>query len=106
MLFDQLHEDAVAVVNANDDWSKRMVQNCHARVITFDLTGDADYRARDIAITSNASNFVLVTPDGRAEVSMGLIGRHNIENALCAAALVGETLGLTLHHIAPAIHAE
>jgi UDP-N-acetylmuramoyl-L-alanyl-D-glutamate--2,6-diaminopimelate ligase len=100
MLFDQLHEDAVAVVNANDDWSKRMVQNCHARVITFGLTGDADYRARDIAITSNASNFVLVTPDGRAEVSMGLIGRHNIENALCAAALVGETFGLTVHQIA------
>src|SRR4029078_3954805 len=100
MLFDQLHEDAVAVVNANDDWSKRMVQNCHARVITFGLTGDADYRARDIAITSNASNFVLGTPDGVAEVSMGLIGRHNIENALCAAALVGETFGLTVHQIA------
>ena len=31
---------------------------------------------------------------------MGLIGRHNIENALCAAALVGETFGLTVHQIA------
>jgi len=33
-------------------------------------------------INAGGSNFVLVTPDGRAEVKMGLIGRHNIENAL------------------------
>src|SRR5258705_9857262 len=31
---------------------------------------------------------------------MGLIGRNNIENALLAAALVGETFGLTVHQIA------
>jgi UDP-N-acetylmuramoyl-L-alanyl-D-glutamate--2,6-diaminopimelate ligase len=100
LLFEHLDEDAVAIVNADDEWSKRMVRKCPARVMTFGMTGSADYRARDIAITSNASNFVLVTPDGRAEVSMGLVGRHNIENALCAAALVGETFGLTVHQIA------
>jgi UDP-N-acetylmuramoyl-L-alanyl-D-glutamate--2,6-diaminopimelate ligase len=43
---------------------------------------------------------VLVTPDGKTEVKMHLIGRHNIENALCAAAIVGETLGLSVHQIA------
>ena len=31
---------------------------------------------------------------------MQLIGRHNIENALCAAAIVGETFGLSVHQIA------
>jgi UDP-N-acetylmuramoyl-L-alanyl-D-glutamate--2,6-diaminopimelate ligase len=31
---------------------------------------------------------------------MQLIGRHNIENALTAAALVGETFGLSVHQIA------
>ena len=55
---------------------------------------DADYQARDVAINAGGTNFVLVTPDGRAEVKMRLIGRHNIENALLAAALVGEMFGL------------
>ena len=31
---------------------------------------------------------------------MSLIGRHNIENALCAAAMVGETFQLSVHQIA------
>jgi UDP-N-acetylmuramoyl-L-alanyl-D-glutamate--2,6-diaminopimelate ligase len=34
---------------------------------------------------------------------MQLIGRHNIENALCAAAIVGEVFGLSVHQIASAL---
>ncbi len=99
-MFEHLHPDAAAVVNADDEASRRMVRACKGRVITFGMSKDADYRARDIAVNSEGSHFVLSTPDGRAEVTMGLIGRHNIENALCAAALVGETCGLTVHQIA------
>lgn len=99
-LFTSLSETAVAVVNADDKWSDRMVRDCNGRIIRFGFGKTADYRARDVAITSGGSKFVLHTPDGRAEVSMGLIGRHNIENALAAAALVGEAFGLSVHQIA------
>lgn len=99
-LFASLSETAVAVVNADDRWSPRMVQHCPGRVIRFGFGKTADYRARDVAITSNGSNFILHTPDGRAEVNMELVGRHNIENALAAAALVGEVFGLSVHQIA------
>ena len=99
-LFTSLDETAVAVVNAEDKWSERMAQNCQGRVIRFGFGKTADYRARDVAITASGSNFILHTPDGRAEVNMQLIGRHNIENALAAAALVGEVFGLSVHQIA------
>ncbi|HTL27916.1 MAG TPA: UDP-N-acetylmuramoyl-L-alanyl-D-glutamate--2,6-diaminopimelate ligase [Tepidisphaeraceae bacterium] len=101
-LFEMLDESAVAVVNGDDDYADRMVRNTQARVIRFGLNNnkDSDYRARDIAVTSSGTSFQLITPDGRAEVHMQLIGRHNIENALAAAALVGETLGLSVHQIA------
>ena len=99
-LFEGLDAQAVAVINADDKYSARMVQDCHARIIKFGFGRTADYRARDVAITSNGTHFVLCTPDGKAEVSMQLIGRHNIENALTAAALVGETFGLSVHQIA------
>ncbi|MBC8105118.1 MAG: UDP-N-acetylmuramoyl-L-alanyl-D-glutamate--2,6-diaminopimelate ligase, partial [Anaerolineae bacterium] len=101
MLFETLHTDAVAAVNVDDEWSKRMVANCHSRIIRFGMSSkDADYRAKDIAVTSAGSSFILHSPDGRAEVSMQLIGKHNIQNALCAAAIVGESLGATVHQIA------
>ena len=100
MLFAGLAEEAVAVVNADQEWSQRMTRDCRAKIVTFGMKENADYRAADMSVTSNGTNFVLVTPDGRAEVSMTLIGRHNIENALCAAAMVGETFGLSVHQIA------
>ncbi|MGH7178244.1 MAG: Mur ligase family protein, partial [Tepidisphaeraceae bacterium] len=85
MLFDSLAPDAVACVNADDAQSHLMVRDCKARIIRFAMQTTADYRAADIAVTAQGSRFILQTPDGRAEVAMQLIGRHNIENALCAA---------------------
>ena len=78
-----------------------MERDCQARIIRFGFGKDADYRARDIAITSQRKQLHPASrPTAAAEVSMGLIGRHNIENALLAAALVGETFGLSVHQIA------
>jgi UDP-N-acetylmuramoyl-L-alanyl-D-glutamate--2,6-diaminopimelate ligase len=99
-LFEMLDDDAPAVVNADDAFSQRMVRDCRGRVIRFGFEPGADYRARDLLVTAKGSKFTLVTPDGEANVDMRLIGRHNIENALTAAALVGETFGLSVHQLA------
>ena len=60
----------------------------------------ADYRAADVVVTAQGTHFILIAPDGRAEVASRLIGRHNVENMLCAAALAGEVFGLTARQIA------
>jgi UDP-N-acetylmuramoyl-L-alanyl-D-glutamate--2,6-diaminopimelate ligase len=99
ILFEMLPEESVAVVNADDAASDRMVERCEGRVIRFGFSDGADYQARDIAISSQGSRFILHTPDGRAEVQTGVIGRHNIANSLTAAALVGEVFGLSVHQI-------
>ena len=99
-LFAMLPAEAVAVVNADDKWSDRMIQDCPARIMRFGFGKKADYRARDVAVTAQGTNFELITPDGRAHVQTGLIGRHNIENVLLAAGLVGEVYGLSVHQIA------
>ncbi len=99
-LFESLADDAVAVVNCDDKWNARMIAACHGRLIRFGFSPAADYRARDFKITPKGTHFILHTPDGSAEVNMPMIGRHNIENALCAAALVGETFGLGVHQLA------
>jgi UDP-N-acetylmuramoyl-L-alanyl-D-glutamate--2,6-diaminopimelate ligase len=102
-LFEQLDSSAVAATNVNDKWSARMIQKTRARTITWGIGRKGDYRAKDISITAEGSSFVMVTPDGEAEVNMQLIGRHNIANALTAAALVGEVYHLSIHQIAAAL---
>src|SRR5687768_8552490 len=99
-MFESLGHSAVAVVNADDKWAPRMVQDCHGRVIRFGFGKTADYRAKDPAYSPTGTRFLLMTPDGRAEVQMQLIGRHNIQNALAAAALAGEVFGLSVQQIA------
>jgi UDP-N-acetylmuramoyl-L-alanyl-D-glutamate--2,6-diaminopimelate ligase len=99
-LFASLHATAVAVVNAADKWSAKMVENCPGRVLQFGFGKTADYAARDVSYSAQGTKFVLHTPDGRAEVSMPLVGKHNVENALAAAALVGEVCGVSVHQLA------
>ena len=102
-LFESLDASAVAVVNANDTYKHRMVQNCKARVIEFGIGRKGDYRAKDLAITAEGSTFTLVTPNGEADVTMQLIGRHNVANVLTAAALVGEVYHMPVEQIAAAL---
>ncbi|HYE20867.1 MAG TPA: UDP-N-acetylmuramoyl-L-alanyl-D-glutamate--2,6-diaminopimelate ligase [Tepidisphaeraceae bacterium] len=99
-LFEGLAEDAAAVVNAHDEWAWRMVRDCGGRVARFGFSNGCDYRAADYKIAADGSHFILHTPDGRAEVHMALVGRHNIENALMAAGLCCETFGLSVHQVA------
>ena len=102
-LFEQLDALGVAAVNQEDPWSKRLVRGCRGRIILFGLTPKADYWAKDLVLTAQGSRFVLVTPEGKATVKTGLIGRHNIRNVLPAAALAGEVFGLSVHEIASAL---
>jgi UDP-N-acetylmuramoyl-L-alanyl-D-glutamate--2,6-diaminopimelate ligase len=99
-LFESLDEEAVAVVNAHDAWTWRMVRDCKGRVVRFGFDEDCDYRAADYKVGYDGTHFILHTPDGRAEVHMSLVGKHNIENALVASALACEVFGLSVHQVA------
>ena len=100
MLFEQLPPDAVAVVNADDPAAGLVVAPCRAPVVHFGIESEAEWRASDIEASADGTRFALVSPGGSADVSMKLVGRHNVQNALCAAALVGESFGLTVEQLA------
>ena len=100
-LFASLPASAAAVVNADDEWSPRMLRDCRATPTRFSSTGgDADYSAKNAEVRADGSRFTLHAPGGTTPVHMRLVGRHNIENALCAAAIAGEAFGLTPDQIA------
>ncbi len=96
-LFDDLPVGTPAVVNRRDPWSDAIIKNTNGRVVGFGVGGEAnglDYHAGDLAVTAESTTFRLATPRGEADVTMKLVGRHNVENALCAAALIGEVYEL------------
>jgi UDP-N-acetylmuramoyl-tripeptide--D-alanyl-D-alanine ligase len=62
--------------------------------------GPADVRAEDVRLDDRGRpGFRLVSPAGSGLVQLRLYGRHNVSNALAAAALAGE-LGLPVPEIA------
>ena len=87
-IYDALPADGVAVINADDAFAQYFAGRSHGRrVIRFALEASADVTARDVRMEDGGSSFTLVTPLGEAEVRLGLAGRHNVANALAAAAM-------------------
>lgn len=89
-LFSALPEDGVAVINADDCYASLWQEIAGSRrVITFGLGPGADFSARDIRLQADDGarvEFRLITPLGETPISIHLAGRHNVINALGAAA--------------------
>ncbi|TXH64957.1 MAG: UDP-N-acetylmuramoyl-tripeptide--D-alanyl-D-alanine ligase [Lysobacteraceae bacterium] len=87
-VYDDLVNGGVAVINADDAFAPFFAERAHGhRIIRFGLEAGADVTARDIALNAHGSRFVLITPEGEAEVELAMPGRHNVANALAAASL-------------------
>lgn len=85
-------EDAVLVMNADDNQSRRArVEHAgNRRVVTFGLGEGAEVRAADVRpLQPFGYAFRLHAGDGAGahDVRLSVFGRHNVMNALCAAAI-------------------
>jgi UDP-N-acetylmuramoyl-tripeptide--D-alanyl-D-alanine ligase len=87
-IYEALPDDGIAIVNVDDAFAPFFIQRiAHRRVLRFGIDNDADIYARNIRINDESSDFALYTPAGRADIHLPLPGRHNVMNALAAAAL-------------------
>lgn len=89
-IYRALPANGVAVINADDAFGAWFEQACvpaGCRVLRFGLDLPAEVSARAIVLDADGSRFELVTPQGVAAVQLALAGRHNVGNALAAAAL-------------------
>ena len=87
-LYQALPADGVAIINADDAFASFFVGLAGARrQLRFGLEHPADVRADILDARVDGSRFVLRTPQGDAEVALPLPGRHNVANALAAAAI-------------------
>jgi len=90
-------DGAFTVVNKLDPAAPYFEEASPVHTITYGENGTI--RARDVRLGMSNSRFTLTTPSHQAEVTLQLLGHHNIQNALCAAA-IGHGLGLDLDTIA------
>ena len=103
-----LAADAIAVINADDEFAPLWAKSTPARVVTFGVRAPADYSASElraaVAADGFRTHFRLNAPAGSASIELRLGGAHNIANALAAAAAAGSA-GATLAHIAAGLAA-
>jgi UDP-N-acetylmuramoyl-tripeptide--D-alanyl-D-alanine ligase len=84
---------ATAVINADDEFADLWRGMTRARIVTFGVANAADFSAHDISTTISAATtngfvtrFEMRTPRGNAQIEFAFAGKHNVVNALCAAA--------------------
>jgi UDP-N-acetylmuramoyl-tripeptide--D-alanyl-D-alanine ligase len=86
-IYAALPPHGVAVVNADDAFASLFTNIATTRrVLKFGLDRPADVRG-EIQTLGTQSHFTLSTPFDRADVTLHLAGRHNVMNALAAAAI-------------------
>ncbi|MGL4829861.1 MAG: UDP-N-acetylmuramoyl-tripeptide--D-alanyl-D-alanine ligase, partial [Vibrio sp.] len=105
-IYQGLRAGAVAIVNleshGGEHWKTVLADKT---VKTFSTTDhNADFYPRDVRLNAlGVASFTLVTPIGEMEVELGIIGQHNVANALAAAALsleMGASLAEIRHGLA------
>jgi UDP-N-acetylmuramoyl-tripeptide--D-alanyl-D-alanine ligase len=86
-LVEGLKPGGIAVLNADDEWVIRMRDKHKGRTVTFGIDSPADVAAKDIDTGLGLIKFRLQTPLGEAPATLHMSGRHNLMNALAAAAV-------------------
>ncbi|HLY53477.1 MAG TPA: UDP-N-acetylmuramoyl-tripeptide--D-alanyl-D-alanine ligase [Steroidobacteraceae bacterium] len=97
-----LAPSATAVINADDAFAPLWRSCTPARVVTFGVRADADFRASEMQAAVGSEGFTtsfhLTAPIGAAAIRLSLGGGHNVANALAAAAAAASA-GAALEHI-------
>lgn len=76
----------IAILPADDKYFRFLKRRARSKVISFGMNNDADISARNIRFESDSSYFLLRTKRFAVGIYLPLPGKHNIYDALAAAA--------------------
>lgn len=101
-LISALTSGGTAILGTYDEFTPNMQVPAGVKKILFGEKSKCEVRAADIEVREGRAHFDLVTPEGRAAVSLQLLGMHQIANAL-AAASVATALNIPIETISAAL---
>ncbi len=85
-LFNHLKSDGTAVLNADDHYFDTLKKKFSGRVLSFGIDKASDVRASDIRQETDFTDFTIRSDNSTVKVRLRAVGKHNIYNALAAAA--------------------
>jgi len=98
-----IRAEGLLIIPSEDKWIKEILPRARCRIITFGI-GSGDYRAENVILNGLGSTFHLWKKRYLGEIKLNVPGKHNIYNAVAAAAMAME-LGVEFGRIAEALEA-
>ena len=83
-LFDSLKDEAVAIINIDDEYGKRLAEIVDCKLITYGKSVEADFRLTDIEYDFSGTRFVIFWKGKSIKLDTSLIGEFNAYNASAA----------------------
>lgn len=98
-LFRMIQNPAPAIINIDDPYGKKMVEDTTGRPVTYAIERPADYQACNVRLYTDHTTFTLINQDQRYEIKSNLLGLINVYNMTAAIAAVHETTNQPLDQI-------
>ena len=102
ILFQQLKEDGKAIINADDEYGRILISSLGSKVITYAIDADADYKAENLVLNADSSEFDLIHEGVRYHIRTNMSARFNVSNLLAVIAVLNEN-GYAISDIMPYI---
>ncbi len=102
IMFDELKEGAVAVLNSDDPYFDRLKEHVKGRYVTYGLSGDADYSAKDVSLKLDGTSFTLFAGGKEYQAEIPMTAEYNLYNSLAVIAAL-HSYGLEIEEILTAL---
>ena len=97
---EKLPEHGTLVINTGIERYQELTEGLSCHVVTFGMDAESDFHAQNIHYNEmgNAEFTLVINGAAAGEITLGVPGAHNIENALAAAAMC-HVLGISMEAI-------
>ncbi len=103
ILFDNLKESGIAIINYDDSSSSNIVSDCKGDVISFGKNDNSNVKVSNVEYDLNGTRFNISTKSSEFNFDTSLIGEFNAYNA-ASAAIVGISEGYNYEIITEGIN--
>jgi len=94
-----LNENSYLLINIDDVSSQKIISSTKAKVITFGITGNPDYKAENITFsTEGYPSYTLKINGELYSIKLNVMGIHNVYNSL-ASIVAAHTYGISMEDI-------
>ena len=95
-----LEKDSHLLINGDDIYSQKVIDNTSAKIATFSIDRDSDYKAENIKFSEEgyASYTLNIKNQGLYPIILNVMGVHNVYNSLAAIA-TAHIYGLSMEEI-------